>query len=183
MEYFQCPIPSGFAQHRLTGTCEQRIFANFLLEYRVLLVTTLSWSGGQACLADMVIKAGCLLSRWEEVEGANSKKADGLPTSWPLADRSPIRYRLTSIGNPIVEIRRPYDHLTCISTMGFPILVRQDLYIESGPRFHEFCFMGVKCFMWPSQLSQNSGCWWPGSYFNHHDDITSAVCWELVTTL
>ena len=41
------------------------------------------------------------------------------------------RYHLTSIGNPIVEIRRSYDHL--ISTMGFPILVRWHLYIESGP--------------------------------------------------
>ena len=37
----------------------------------------------------------------------------------------------TSIGNPIVEIRRSYDRL--ISTMGFPILVRWHLYIESGP--------------------------------------------------
>ena len=39
------------------------------------------------------------------------------------------RYHLTSIGNPIVEIRRSYDRL--ISTMGFPILVRWHLYIES----------------------------------------------------
>ena len=39
---------------------------------------------------------------------------------------------LTSIGNPIVEIRRSYDRL--ISTMGFPIPVRRHLYIESGPR-------------------------------------------------
>ena len=36
------------------------------------------------------------------------------------------------MGNPIVEKRRSYDRL--ISTMGFPILVRQHLYIESGPR-------------------------------------------------
>ena len=42
------------------------------------------------------------------------------------------RCHLTSIGNPIVEIRRSYDRL--ISTMGFPILVRWYLYIESGPR-------------------------------------------------
>ena len=41
------------------------------------------------------------------------------------------RCRLISIGNPIVEIRRSYDRL--ISTMGFPILVRWHLYIESGP--------------------------------------------------
>ena len=31
-----------------------------------------------------------------------------------------------------MEIRRSYDRL--ISTMGFPILLRQHLYIESGPR-------------------------------------------------
>ena len=37
---------------------------------------------------------------------------------------------LTSIGNPIVEIRRSYDRL--ISTMGFPIPVIWHLYIESG---------------------------------------------------
>ena len=37
----------------------------------------------------------------------------------------------TSVGNPIVEIGRSYDRL--ISTMGFPVLVRQHLYIESGP--------------------------------------------------
>ena len=42
------------------------------------------------------------------------------------------RCHLTSIGNPIVEIRRSYDRL--IPTMGFPILVRRYLYIESGPR-------------------------------------------------
>ena len=37
---------------------------------------------------------------------------------------------LTSIVNPIVEIRRSYDRL--ISTMIFPILVRRHLYIEAG---------------------------------------------------
>ena len=42
------------------------------------------------------------------------------------------RCHLTSIGNPIVEIRRSYDRL--ISTMGFPIPVRRHLYIESRPR-------------------------------------------------
>ena len=39
------------------------------------------------------------------------------------------RCHLTSIGNLIMEIRRSYDRL--ISTMGFPILVRWHLYIES----------------------------------------------------
>ena len=38
---------------------------------------------------------------------------------------------LTNIGNPIVEIRPSKDRL--ISTMGFPILARRYLYIESGP--------------------------------------------------
>ena len=42
------------------------------------------------------------------------------------------RSHLTSIRNPIVEIRRSYDRL--ISTMGFPLPVRWHLYIESGPR-------------------------------------------------
>ena len=42
------------------------------------------------------------------------------------------RRYLTSIGNPIVEIRRSSDRH--ISTMGFPILVRLHLYIEAGPR-------------------------------------------------
>ena len=35
-----------------------------------------------------------------------------------------------------MEIRRSYDRL--ISTMGFPILVRWHLYIESGPRSYVF---------------------------------------------
>ena len=41
------------------------------------------------------------------------------------------RCHVTGIGNPIVEIRRFYNHP--ISTMGFHILVRWCLYIESGP--------------------------------------------------
>ena len=43
-----------------------------------------------------------------------------------------LRWHLTSIGNPIVATRRSYDRL--ISTMGFPILVRWHLYIETGPQ-------------------------------------------------
>ena len=42
------------------------------------------------------------------------------------------RCHLTSTVNPIVEIRWSYDRL--ISTMGFPILIRWHIYIESGPR-------------------------------------------------
>ena len=41
-----------------------------------------------------------------------------------------LRCHFTSMGNPIVETRRSYDWI--ISTMGFPILVRWHLYIESG---------------------------------------------------
>ena len=49
-----------------------------------------------------------------------------------LGPDSILRSHLTNIGDPMVEIRRSYDRL--ISTMGFPIPVRQHLYIESGPR-------------------------------------------------
>ena len=38
-----------------------------------------------------------------------------------------LKNHLTSIGNPIVDIRRSYNHL--ISTMGFPILARWHLFI------------------------------------------------------
>ena len=50
-----------------------------------------------------------------------------------------IKSHLTGIGNPIVEIRRSYDHL--ISIMGFPIPVRWLLYIESGLRCHTWIHM------------------------------------------
>ena len=51
-------------------------------------------------------------------------------TIWPGSWFN-IKCHLTSVGNPIVEIRRSSDRL--IFTMGFPILVRRHLYIESGP--------------------------------------------------
>ena len=41
-----------------------------------------------------------------------------------------LRCRLSSIGNPILEIKPSYDRL--ISTMIFPILITRDLYIGSG---------------------------------------------------
>ena len=54
--------------------------------------------------------------------------------SKPLPGADSIkRCHLTSIGNPILEIRRSNDRL--ISAMGFPLLVRH-LYIESGPWLH-----------------------------------------------
>ena len=52
------------------------------------------------------------------------------------------RWYLTSISNPIVEIRWSYDHL--ISTMGFPMLVRRHLYIESGPWYNNAIALYVK---------------------------------------
>ena len=61
---------------------------------------------------------------------------------WPLGPESIWRWHLTSIGNPIVEIRRSYDRL--ISTMGFPILVRWHLYIESAPWSLFHCYKQVQ---------------------------------------
>ena len=49
------------------------------------------------------------------------------PVTWKMFPFDDV----ISIGNPIVEIRLSYDRL--IFTMGFPILVRWHLYIESGP--------------------------------------------------
>ena len=70
-----------------------------------------------------------------------------------LGAESIQRWHLTSIGNPIMEIRRSYDRL--ISIMGFPILVRWRLYIESGPWYgraidhSRWCFVLAPVF-WPS---------------------------------
>ena len=66
-----------------------------------------------------------------------------------LGPDSILRWHLTSIRNPIVEIRRSYDRL--ISTMGFPILVRWHLYIESGPRAHLFQHCSPR--MWTRRYS------------------------------
>ena len=46
---------------------------------------------------------------------------------------------LTSLGDPIVEIRWSKDRL--ISTMGFPILLRRHLYIESWSRIRFLCIV------------------------------------------
>ena len=68
------------------------------------------------------------------------RKAELIGLTWPcgtyrelggLGPDSIKRCRLTRIGNLIVEIRWSKDRL--ISTMGFPILVRWHLYIESRP--------------------------------------------------
>ena len=71
------------------------------------------------------------------------------------------RCRLTSIGNPMLEIRWSYDRL--IYKMGFPILVRRHLYIESGPR------------LWYSKLALQNIVNTPGDCF-----VTPArQCWLL----
>ena len=70
-----------------------------------------------------------VIFHWQENE--LSEIAGFWRESW-----EPIQYKdrcLTSIGIPILEIRQSYDRL--ISTMGFSILVRWHLYIESGPWF------------------------------------------------
>ena len=73
--------------------------------------------------------------RWLCSEAMRVRHVGWRPLLWPssvyLGADSLKRYHLTTIGNPIVEIRRSYDRL--ISTMGFPILTRWHLYIESGP--------------------------------------------------
>ena len=74
------------------------------------------------CLGLNVLRLGgklALIRRQAIISTNNALGADSIK-----------RYHLTSIGTPIVEIRRSYDRL--ISTMGFPILVRWHLYIESG---------------------------------------------------
>ena len=48
-----------------------------------------------------------------------------------LTQANEVKFNPWCIGNPILEIRRSYDRL--ISKMGFPILVRCHLYIESRP--------------------------------------------------
>ena len=74
------------------------------------------------------------------------------------------RWHLTSIGNPIVEIRRSYERL--ISTMGFPILVRWQLYIESGPWWHQV--------IWPKQLIMGQFIW----FYPSLDNIVLLRCSE-----
>ena len=63
------------------------------------------------------------------------------------------RCHLTSIGNPILEIRRSYDRL--ISTMGFLILVRRHLNIESAPDPIREDALAVRSFQTNSNLYRN----------------------------
>ena len=68
---------------------------------------------------------------------------------------------LSTIENPIVEIRRSCNHL--VSIMGFPLLVRWHLFIESGPSgsSEKRCHWCVKC------VHVMSSSWWP--FFTEQD--------------
>ena len=100
-----------------------------LFEIVILTLQRLSW-----CLKTL---ATWMLA--QQYVQANDKENTKVQHYWPFVrgiHQWPggwliKRYHLTSIGNPIVEIRRSYDRL--ISTLGFPILLRWHLYIESGP--------------------------------------------------
>ena len=99
--------------------------------------------------------------------------------------------------NPIVEIRRSYGRL--ISTMGFPILVRWHLYIESGLWNHPAVFpqiMERHYFPWMRlfgraikllhnasfqrliQLELLSPHWWPSDTIRCHRSL-----WTFVRTI
>ena len=77
-----------------------------------------------------------------------------------------------------MEIRLSYDRL--ISTMGFPILVRQYLYIESGPRvslhrhFHELdnCFTDVGKLLYTLALLYREQFW---SHSPHHGFLIANI--------
>ena len=76
-------------------------------------------------------------------------------TWWHQGPDSILRWHLTSIGKPIVEIRRSYDRL--IPTMGFPILIRWHLNIESGPWCHQVISChGFGCVKWLNPCLK----WW-----------------------
>ena len=69
----------------------------------------------------------------------------------------------------IVEIRQSYDRL--ISTMGFPILVRYHLYIESGPRS---CYSTV----------QHSTIWYiTHKKWTHYNDVIMSAMASQITSL
>ena len=64
-----------------------------------------------------------------------------------------------------MEIRRSYDRL--ISTMGFPILARRHLYIESGPS-------------WPDSVVHGYWvCHWPMAYLWFSQTLKSIWIWLL----
>ena len=105
---------------------------------------------------------------------ANLKKfAHGLHlvVFWHQGPDSILRWHLTSIANPIVEIRRSYDRL--ISTMGFPILVRWHLYIETGPsQFYPYP-SGLLHKIAPEPVKQSWRIWVCEYSTNKNDNVTT----------
>ena len=99
--------------------------------------------------------------------------------TWSDQEGSIWRCHLTSIGNPIVKIRRSYDRL--ISTMGFAILARWQLYIESGPGYLHLVQTCRWYFVW--RMHENMSPYtdyrlnanyepnasWVGAWFRTHD--------------
>ena len=71
------------------------------------------------------------------------------------------RWHLTSIGNPIVEIRRSYDRL--ISTMRFPILVRVFI-LNQGPGHPVLCHISPICSMAGNNSCKRAIVGWLGAW-------------------
>ena len=122
------PRPNGRAMgcrlwtfvRKLTGLWRHRTVLDNMAGTGVVISTMASRWYSPLCMAHCCSRYSSViiyvsLARFSVIQGADSIK----------------RCHVTSIGNPIVEIRRSYDRL--ISTMGFPILVRWYIDIESGP--------------------------------------------------
>ena len=123
------------------------LYHSFTLNHSWLLRVTPKQEKDVAISHEQTI-SGLLMTWWQQSPGHRQ------PWYWSFLPRkiqgadSIKRCHLTSIGNAIVEIRRSYDPL--ISTMGFPILVRCHLYIESRPRPHteaEHYILRVVCVL------------------------------------
>ena len=84
-----------------------------------------------------------------------------------------MKMTLTSIGNPIVEIRWSYDRLS--STMGFPILERWHLYIESG----SWWLLPGLISVYPIMLSSH----WKSFEDRHYNDVTMGMIASQITSL
>ena len=81
-------------------------------------------------------------------------------------------HHLTSIGNPIVEI----------STMGFPILVRWHLYIESRPSIHSCCTLLLcRCVIAPFTDWMCVKFWWIN--FLHTTVFAVSILWHTVLNM
>ena len=63
--------------------------------------------------------------------------------------------------------------------MGFPILVRWHLYIESGPRI---LVVFYSMFWWCRLLLNHPFYWWP-MYISHYDDVIMTMLASQITSL